>query len=1037
MQGVSPNGASGKNSGKLIVALRNDAPPLAFLNVEGQPAGVFVDMWRLWSEKTGQKIEFQSLTFQDSLSSLKKGTADLCGFMQYSEAGSEWIGFSQPIYELKFCFFSKKHGKVRNIRDLTGKKVGVTGGTYQEERLRKGFPDVEAVPFATLQDMIRAMLEGKIHAFLSAPATMMTMLRQMGLAGEVEYSDETFFTGTIHAGALKDNKELLSLVEKGFNSISRLELIEIEQRWVSSPDHRYYTAPSNATLGAEQKVRELRLTAAEEIWLKGHESVTIGIPDVFPPLMFKGEDKRFQGIVLDYLDLFSNRTGIRFEPVSEKLSELPELIQSRRTDMFPAFMNLSPNSYMDLTDTCFTIPWVIVNRIEAPYFRDASDLNGMKVCVVKDIPLFDYLKKNHPEIALQPADNPIAAMKSVSRGDADAFAGAFVVAGYVMQKYRVPNLKIAGQPGFEDFSFKFAVRNDWPELVSILNKVIRSIPHSEQDQIFQEWMPIRYEHAVGWRTVITWVLWVGGVLGIISAIMLFWNRKLTREILQRKKVEIDLRDSETQFRMVFEQGRDAIFWSDAETGIIVKCNAKAEDLTERTREELIGMHQLRLHPSDRDYREIFLQAVNVKPIPDIYGEVISRTGKLTPVLISTTIVTLASRRIIQGIFHDIGERKQLDEVLVFLAKTSAGTERETFFETMTRYLGESLGMDFVCIDRLEGDGLTARTVAVWCDGKFEENVTYDLKDTPCGEVVGKRVCCFSAGVCTLFPRDPVLRNLGAESYVGVTLFSYNGEPIGTIAVIGRRPIEKQTMVESTLKLVSVRAAAELERLDADAALRTSLAEKEVLLKEVHHRVKNNLAAIIGLMELEAQSLNNELARTSLEELSSRIRSMALVHEQLYRSENFARIDFKEYLDSLMVHLQSSYERSADIHVSVTATGVRMGLDNAVPCGLLITELVTNAFKYAFPVGFSRGGAGNCQIIVSAEWDGGTYTLVVADNGVGFPADMDWMNTRTLGLELVRMLGHHQLRGRIDLDRNCGTAFRLRFSPKDKGMINDG
>jgi len=228
-----------------------------------------------------------------------------------------------------------------------------------------------------------------------------------------------------------------------------------------------------------------------------------------------------------------------------------------------------------------------------------------------------------------------------------------------------------------------------------------------------------------------------------------------------------------------------------------------------------------------------------------------------------------------------------------------------------------------------------------------------------------------------------------------------------------------------------------DRKKTENALHTSLAEKEVLLKEVHHRVKNNLAAIMGLLDLQGQMMDNESARAALLELSARIRSMALVHEQLYQSEDFSRIDFQDYLDVLIAHLRSFYERSGDIHVSVAAVGVAMSLDSAVPCGLLITELVTNALKYAFPAGYPRPGAGGCEIAVSAEWDGAAYTLVVADNGVGLPADLDWTNTNTLGLVLVRMLGQHQLQGHVELDRSGGTTFRLRFVPRDRDMTSDG
>ncbi len=195
-----------------------------------------------------------------------------------------------------------------------------------------------------------------------------------------------------------------------------------------------------------------------------------------------------------------------------------------------------------------------------------------------------------------------------------------------------------------------------------------------------------------------------------------------------------------------------------------------------------------------------------------------------------------------GISTDITERKQFEEVQTFLAQTSSGSLDEPFFNALARYLAESLGMDFVCVDRLEGDGLNARTVAVWCDGQFEDNVTYALKDTPCGDVAGKTVCCFPTSVCALFPRDPVLEELKAESYVGVTLWSHRGEPIGLIAVISRRPLVNRKLAEDVLKLVGVRAAGELERLDAGELLRES---------------EGRFRSLFETVPLGCQSLNEE------------------------------------------------------------------------------------------------------------------------------------------------------------------------------------
>ena len=177
--------------------------------------------------------------------------------------------------------------------------------------------------------------------------------------------------------------------------------------------------------------------------------------------------------------------------------------------------------------------------------------------------------------------------------------------------------------------------------------------------------------------------------------------------------------------------------------------------------------------------------------------------------------------------RELAEHKQDAEINAFLATVRGNEINTSFFYALAGFLAGNLQMDFVCIDVLEGDGLMARTLAVWHDGKFADNVTYALKDTPCGDVVGKGVCCFPANVCQFFPRDQVLQDLRAESYVGVTLFDHAGKPIGLIALISRNPLAERALAEATLSRVSQFAAIELERLNAEAVLKNS----ELLLRQ--------------------------------------------------------------------------------------------------------------------------------------------------------------------------------------------------------------
>ncbi len=227
---------------------------------------------------------------------------------------------------------------------------------------------------------------------------------------------------------------------------------------------------------------------------------------------------------------------------------------------------------------------------------------------------------------------------------------------------------------------------------------------------------------------------------------------------------------------------------------------------------------------------VFLQQVFTgQPQQGCEVELVRKNKPTCTVHIEATLSS--DKQEFRAVLVDITERKQSDEFLSFLAKTSSMSPDEPLFESVARYLAQSLDMFYVCIDRLEGDGLNARTLAIWCDGHFEDNVTYALKDTPCGDVVGNHVCCFPANVCQHFPRDQVLQDLCAESYIGVTLWSHTGKPIGLIAVIGRKPLTDHPRSEAILKLVAVRAAGELERLQAEEIL----LESEQRFRELYEK----------------------------------------------------------------------------------------------------------------------------------------------------------------------------------------------------------
>jgi len=215
-----------------------------------------------------------------------------------------------------------------------------------------------------------------------------------------------------------------------------------------------------------------------------------------------------------------------------------------------------------------------------------------------------------------------------------------------------------------------------------------------------------------------------------------------------------------------------------------------------------------------------------------------------------------------------------------------------------------------------------------------------------------------------------------------------------------------------------------ERKKTQAQIAASLREKEILLKEIHHRVKNNLQVVSSLLFLQTRFVEDETVLKVLQESRSRVRTMAMIHEKLYRSDDFARIDFLEYLRTLTAELVSTYNRSEQsVAVRTEGDEVLLTINVAVPCGLIVNELVANALQHAFPP--DREITAGDKISISLKRREDTVELMVCDNGTGLPPDVDLENTGSLGMQLVLMLTR-QLRGEMTVEREHGTKFILTF-----------
>ena len=225
-------------------------------------------------------------------------------------------------------------------------------------------------------------------------------------------------------------------------------------------------------------------------------------------------------------------------------------------------------------------------------------------------------------------------------------------------------------------------------------------------------------------------------------------------------------------------------------------------------------------------------------------------------------------------------------------------------------------------------------------------------------------------------------------------------------------------------------------------LKSALEEKETLLREVHHRVKNNLQTVMTLIDIRSQQISDTTSLKIMAELQEQIRTISVIYQELFQSERLSRVSMQPYLDLLISHLLKTFHNGSHVKADVDCGETVLDAEFAMPCGLIVNELVTNALKYAFPAGFRRDLHGGIEgeahtgetpiseprIGVSLRSDGPVYTLEVSDNGVGLPTGLSTQNPATIGLQLVSLWARNQMNGTLAITSGPGAVFSITFTP---------
>jgi PAS domain S-box-containing protein len=466
------------------------------------------------------------------------------------------------------------------------------------------------------------------------------------------------------------------------------------------------------------------------------------------------------------------------------------------------------------------------------------------------------------------------------------------------------------------------------------------------------------------------------------------------DISDKKEIKDNLIESELRYHMLFDSASDAILIHDS-SGKILNANQTASRQSGYSTRRLqeLRLQDLGLIPDDGLAPEQHTE-LQSKGHYLLESLLMTRDGTAVPVEISCKIIEYAGKPAILSTLRDITERRHAQAAII---------------ESESRY-------------RMIGDLIP---FGVWaCDAKG--NFTY--LSASFLSVLGITLEeCKTNGWMHLLPREDYDRTVADWRQCIQTgcFWDYEYRIVdtkGRVYIVLSRGAPHLDSAGNVTSWVGIHLDI-TERKRYEERLEASLREKEVIIKEVHHRVKNNMQVISGFLELQSNYIDDPLAVEKLNECQRRVRTMALVHEKLYQSRSLGAINAAEYIKSLIADLMNSYSLSTVVDVSVDVDDVNINLDMAIPCGLIINELVTNSLKYAF----KDRGTGKLSLAFHHRNDH-TFCLSVQDDGAGLPPDFEARSRASLGMQLVRVLVH-QLGGEMTAETDQGARFTIIFPEK--------
>ena len=522
--GVSNNKAS------LLLSLSTGNEPYMSIGPNGEPIGLFVDLWRKWAEKTKTEIQFMPNSMELSLLAVEQGRTHV--HIAYPESSLVNTGLprAKHLYSVfSNLFITEGYDQDKGMSQFDGQKIGLFNTAPYKQDFVDAYPNIDAVWFDTFDEMLNAAVNREIAGFIAANQVSKIRLIQNNVSNLFRVMDEIKYESKIYSIVNADNQALIKKIEEGFALISEKELSAIENKWIKEESAKYFVHGRH----------NFALSDKEREWLKLVPEVSVGVVKDWKPYEFQIESGAVAGINIDIFEIAKGLTGQKYNFVVFPTWE--ELLAEFKAGELDMVANISATEdrlqFADFTSSFWYTPWSVTTHKSLANIDSILDFFGKRLAIIQDYQMIRAIHEQYPEVIIQIVDNYDEAVSLLKAGVIDGILDNMVVSAQFIQDHDLYQFKIHVIEDLPYDTSHMGIRKGLSLQASIMEKVVQSITDKDRERILQKWFKIDVVAGVSSDIYLRNISMSVAIAISIILLILIWNRKLKSEIAKRIEAE--------------------------------------------------------------------------------------------------------------------------------------------------------------------------------------------------------------------------------------------------------------------------------------------------------------------------------------------------------------------------------------------------------------------------------------------------------------------------------------------------------------------